>query len=271
MFDRESVNDQSTQAHQRIVNYHLIFYKINTQLIDGWLIRFRIYHMTVKFSKISHDAPVFFDAIAGVAASLDLTLSEVQIEQILRYLDGLLLWGKAYNLTAITDPKEALVKHIFDCMAIVPHLPFVDHRDIRVLDIGTGAGLPSVILAILRPDWQVDALDSNQKKIRFIRQIASDLNLANITPIAARIEHHQAQAAQAYQVITSRAFASLVDFSALAEPCLAPEGVLYAMKGKTPSQTEISALDHWQIDIKVLNVPKLNEYRCVVYLNRVSQ
>lgn len=224
--------------------------------------------MTVKFSKISHQAEAFFEAIKDAAASLGLEVSEAQIEQILRYLDGLLLWGKAYNLTAITDPNEALVKHIFDCMAIVPHLPFAERSQIRLLDIGTGAGLPSVILAILRPDWHIDALDSNQKKIRFIRQIASELKLGNITPIAARIEHHHAEAAQAYHIITSRAFASLNDFVQLAEPCLSSDGVLYAMKGKTPTADEIEALQAWQIEIKTLAVPKLNEDRCVVYLSK---
>ena len=224
--------------------------------------------MTVKFSKISHQAEAFFGAIETAAASLELEVSEAQIEQILRYLDGLLLWGKAYNLTAITDPNEALIKHIFDCMAIVPHLPFAERSQIRLLDIGTGAGLPSVILAILRPDWHIEALDSNQKKIRFIRQIASELKLGNITPIAARIEHHHAEEAQAYQVITSRAFASLHDFVQLAEPCLSSDGVLYAMKGKTPTADEIEALPAWQTEVRVLNVPKLNEDRCVVYLTK---
>lgn len=224
--------------------------------------------MTVKFSKISQHAPAFSDAIITAAASLDLQVSQVQVEQILRYLDGLLLWGKAYNLTAITDPKEALVKHVFDCMAIVPHLPFADREDIRLLDIGTGAGLPSVIVAILRPDWHVDALDSNQKKIRFIRQITSELGLSNIQPIAARIEQHQAEAAQRYHVITSRAFASLADFVALAEPCLTPDGMLYAMKGKTPTEAELAGLDVWQIETRVLDVPHLNEDRCVVYLTK---
>ncbi len=221
-----------------------------------------------KFSKISHKADGFAEQIRQAADTLAITVSDAQVVQILRYLDGLLLWGKAYNLTAITDPDEALIKHIFDCMAIVPDVPFADCRDIRVLDIGTGAGLPSVILAILRPDWQVDALDSNSKKIRFIRQIASEIGLTNITPIASRIEHHHANEPKAYDVITSRAFASLVDFVNLATPCLADTGVLYAMKGKVPTADEQAGLENWQIDIKKIQVPKLFDDRCVVYLKK---
>ncbi|VEG13527.1 16S rRNA (guanine(527)-N(7))-methyltransferase RsmG [Moraxella cuniculi] len=224
----------------------------------------------VKFSKILHQAQAFADEIHQAGVDLGVSLSQKQIEQILRYLDGLLLWGKAYNLTAITEPKEALVKHIFDCMAIIPKLPFADSASVRLLDIGTGAGLPAVIIAILRPDWQVDALDSNQKKIRFIRQIVSELGLANLTPIAARIEHHHVDKARHYQVITSRAFASLADFVALATPCLATDGVLYAMKGKPPSQQEFTELDAWQIEACPIAVPQLNDDRCVVYLRQQS-
>ena len=224
--------------------------------------------MTPKFSKISHKFQRFAAAIDEAAQSLGLTITDVQNMQILRYLDGLLLWGKAYNLTAITDPDEALVKHIFDCMAIIPMLPFVTQSNKSLLDIGTGAGLPSVILAILKPDWHIDALDSNQKKIRFIRQISSEIGLKNITPIASRIEHHHAQKAGAYDVITSRAFASLTDFVSLATPCLADTGVLYAMKGKNPTAEEMADLQAWHIDIEPICVPKLDDDRCVVYLTK---
>ncbi|MFB6349198.1 16S rRNA (guanine(527)-N(7))-methyltransferase RsmG [Moraxella sp. ZJ142] len=226
--------------------------------------------MNIKYAKIANQAESFAAAIAQAADTLAISISPEQIGQILRYLDGLLLWGKAYNLTAITDPNEALIKHIFDCMAIVPDLPFLDKSDIRLLDIGTGAGLPSVMIAILCPTWQVDALDSNQKKIRFIRQIASEIGLKNIRPVAARIEHHQADEPHAYQVITSRAFAALLDFVNLAEPCLAADGVLYAMKGKLPTTDEKQGLESWQIDTKVISVPKLHDDRCVVYLSKSS-
>lgn len=222
--------------------------------------------MTVRFSKISQYADVFAVQIREAANTLGLAIDDAQVTAILRYLDGLLLWGKAYNLTAITDPKEALIKHIFDCMAIVPDLPFAEKSGVCLLDIGTGAGLPSVIIAILRPDWQVSALDSNQKKIRFIRQMAGELSLKNITPVASRIEQHHTDYAKAYQVITSRAFAALNDFVALAEPCLADDGVLYAMKGKDPQAEELAGLEAWQMTVCQIVVPQLDDSRCVVYL-----
>ena len=105
------------------------------------------------------------------------------------------MWNKAYNLTAITNPEEALIKHVIDCLAVITHLP-----PGTLLDIGTGAGLPAVIIAICQPERQCTALDSNQKKIRFIKQISSELGLHNMQPIASRIEAHEAS----YDVVTSK-------------------------------------------------------------------
>ena len=173
-----------------------------------------------------------------------------------------MLWTKAYNLTAITSPKEAFIKHILDCLAIVADLPFTDKSGISVLDIGTGAGLPSVIIAIMRPDWHVTALDSNGKKVRFIRQMVGELGLANVNPVASRIEDFDG----AFDVITSRAFASLDDFVNLAKPYLKADGVLYAMKGKMPTSDDTVNLTDWQIDIKPIFVPQMSDERCVVYL-----
>ncbi|UNU73463.1 16S rRNA (guanine(527)-N(7))-methyltransferase RsmG [Moraxella nasovis] len=230
--------------------------------------------MTQQFSKIAPFADDFYEQIIAAASLLGIHLSDEQVQALLRYLDGLLLWGKAYNLTAITSPHQALVKHIFDCMAIVPDLPLADKSDIRLLDIGTGAGLPSVIIAILRPDWQITALDSNSKKVRFIRQIISEIGLSNVTPVASRIENHHEMFKGSYDVITSRAFACLSDFVCLAEPCLASDGVLYAMKGKLPSHEELTDVEglnlrQWQISTKSINVPKLGDDRCVVYLQSI--
>ena len=139
-------------------------------------------------------------------SELKLLLSDEQQLQLLCYLQQLLFWNKAYNLTAIKDDQQALIKHIFDSLSIVPFLPAGD-----LLDIGTGAGLPAVIVAICQPQRTVTALDSNQKKIRFIKQITSELGLKNLTPVASRIEAH----AGSYQVITSRAFASPVSYTHL--------------------------------------------------------
>ena len=192
-------------------------------------------------------------------SQLKLQLSDEQQLQLLYYLQQLLFWNKAYNLTAIKDEQQALIKHIFDSLSIVPFLPAGD-----LLDIGTGAGLPAVIVAICQPQRAVTALDSNQKKIRFIKQVASELGLKNLTPVASRIEAH----AGTYQVITSRAFASLVDFVTHSQSKLADNGVICAMKGVEPVD-EIQALQNeWQINTQVLTVPALHESRHLIYLQR---
>lgn len=216
----------------------------------------------MTYHKITAHADVFAQTLATLADELRLTFSEVQINQLLSYLDNLLLWTKAYNLTAITAPKEAFVKHILDCLAIVADLPLSERSGVSVLDIGTGAGLPAVMIAIMRPDWQITALDSNGKKIRFIKQMVGELGLKNLTPVASRIEDFEGE----FDVITSRAFASLDDFVSLAKPYLKRDGVLYAMKGKAPSDEDLVNLTDWQIDIKPIHVPQLSDERCVVYL-----
>ncbi|WP_198329142.1 16S rRNA (guanine(527)-N(7))-methyltransferase RsmG [Psychrobacter sp. CLB018] len=211
------------------------------------------------FVKLGAQLPKLATMLAQSIDELGLTLSAQQQRTLLLYLDQLLLWNKAYNLTAITDPVEALIKHIIDCLAIITHLPSGS-----LLDIGTGAGLPAVIIAICQPERQCTALDSNQKKIRFIKQISSELGLSNMQPIASRIEAHEA----CYEVVTSRAFASLIDFIEVAQPRLAENGYLCAMKGKAPSDEELQALsDAWQIRTIALKVPRLQDSRHLIELS----
>ncbi|MGP5501417.1 MULTISPECIES: 16S rRNA (guanine(527)-N(7))-methyltransferase RsmG [Psychrobacter] len=211
------------------------------------------------FVKLGAQLPKLATMLAQAIDELGLTLSAQQQRTLLLYLDQLLLWNNAYNLTAITDPVEALIKHIIDCLAIITHLP-----PGSLLDIGTGAGLPAVIIAICQPERQCTALDSNQKKIRFIKQISSELGLTNMQPIASRIEAHEAS----YEVVTSRAFASLIDFVEVAQPRLADKGYLCAMKGKAPSDEELQALsDAWQIKTIALKVPRLQDSRHLIELS----
>ena len=211
------------------------------------------------FVKLGAQLPELAAILAQAIQSLGLSLNMVQQRKLLLYLDQLLLWSKTYNLTAITDPQEALIKHLIDCLAIITHLP-----PGSLLDIGTGAGLPAVIIAICQPERQCTALDSNQKKIRFIKQISSELGLTNMQPIASRIEAHEAS----YEVVTSRAFASLIDFVEVAQPRLADNGYLCAMKGKAPSDEELQALsDAWQIRTIALKVPRLQDSRHLIELS----
>ncbi len=211
------------------------------------------------FVKLGAQLPTLANILAQATQTLGLSLSDAQQRTLLLYLDQLLLWNKAYNLTAITDPIEALVKHVIDCLAIIPHLP-----QGSLLDIGTGAGLPAVIIAICQPERLCTALDSNQKKIRFIKQISSELGLSNVQPIASRIEAHDT----VYEVITSRAFASLIDFVEVAQPCLARGGHLCAMKGKAPADDELQTLSQeWQMKTVELNVPRLHDSRHLIELS----
>ncbi len=213
------------------------------------------------FVKLGAQLPELAAILTQAIQSLGLSLNMVQQRKLLLYLDQLLLWSKTYNLTAITDPQEALIKHVIDCLAIITHLPAGN-----LLDIGTGAGLPAVIIAICQPERQCSALDSNQKKVRFIKQISSELELGNIQPIAARIEAHEGQ----YKVVTSRAFASLTDFVAAAAPRLAGDGYLCAMKGKAPTFDELQALaQQWQIKTIKLKVPRLEDSRHLIELHEI--
>ncbi|MDN6275888.1 16S rRNA (guanine(527)-N(7))-methyltransferase RsmG [Psychrobacter sp.] len=211
------------------------------------------------FVKLGSQLPALANTLAKAINDLGLSVSGTQQRTLLLYLDQLLLWNKAYNLTAITNPEEALIKHVIDCLAVITHLP-----PGTLLDIGTGAGLPAVIIAICQPERQCTALDSNQKKIRFIKQISSELGLHNMQPIASRIEAHEAS----YDVVTSRAFASLIDFVEVAAPRLADNGFLCAMKGKAPSDEELQALDgSWHIKTIKLKVPCLQDSRHLIELS----
>ena len=211
------------------------------------------------FVKLGSQLPKLANILAQAVNELGLPLTQMQQRTLLLYLDQLLLWNKAYNLTAITDPEEALIKHVIDCLSIITHLPSGS-----LLDIGTGAGLPAVIIAICQPERPCTALDSNQKKIRFIKQISSELGLSNMQPIASRIEAHEAS----YAVVTSRAFASLIDFVEVAQPRLADGGYLCAMKGKAPSEEELQALEgDWHIKTIKLSVPRLHDSRHLIEMS----
>lgn len=190
---------------------------------------------------------------------LNIDLTENQQNQLLYYLQQLLFWNKAYNLTAIKQPEMALIKHILDSLSILPHLP-----NGSLLDIGAGGGLPSVIIAICQPERSVTALDSNSKKVRFIKQVVSELGLKNVNPVASRIEEHKGK----YEIITSRAFSSLLDFVALGRDKLAEDGEFWAMKGVNPADEIAQLQDDWQINSIELNVPFLDEERHLIHLNQ---
>ena len=219
-----------------------------------------------EFQVISNQYQELDRLLLDSIEQLKLEISAEQRGKLMLYLDKLLFWNKAYNLTAIKQPKEALIKHIIDCLAILPHL-----KSGKLLDIGTGAGLPGVIIAICQPQREVTVLDSNQKKIRFIRQSISELKITNVTPVASRIENFVPEEHDKFDVVTSRAFASLTDFVDAAEPRLAKNGWLQAMKGLIPEPEDIDALvNEWQIEHIALDVPYLHETRHLTELVKIS-
>jgi len=154
--------------------------------------------------------------------------------KLLIYIDILFKWNRIYNLTAIRDPEKMISGHLLDSLAVVPHL-----QGTRLLDVGSGAGLPGIPVALAKPEYEVTLLDSNHKKAAFLRQAAAELRLDNARIVCERVETWQP--AGKFDCIVSRAFSELAEFVALAKHLLAPGGVFAAMKGVSPDE-EIEAL-----------------------------
>ncbi len=165
---------------------------------------------------------------------MSLPLSEQQRASLLGYLGLLVRWNRAFNLTAVRDPTVMVRRQLLDSLSIIPWL----ERG-PVLDVGTGAGLPGIPLAIARPEMDFSLLDSNGKKTRFVQQVAGELGLSNVEVIKCRLE--SLDRAGRYATIVSRAFSSLVDLVRASKALLAPEGCWLAMKGVDPD-TELKAL-----------------------------
>lgn len=203
------------------------------------------------------------DLRAGVAA-LGLALDEDQVVRVLQYLALLQKWGRVYNLTALLGEREMLTHHLLDSLAVVgPLQRQLAGAPARLLDVGSGAGLPGVVIAICCPQVQVHCLDAVAKKAAFVQQVAATLALPNLRGLHGRVE----RMVDAYDVISSRAFASLADFIQGSRAALARAGVWLAMKGKRPD-AELAALPAG-IDVfhvEQLVVPGLDAERCIVWM-----
>lgn len=207
------------------------------------------------------------DALSAGAEALGLALTDVQTQALLDYLALLQKWNGVYNLTAVRRPSEMLTHHLLDSLAVVAPLQrHLEGRPARVLDVGSGGGLPGVVLAILAHTLQVTCVDSVGKKASFIRQVSAELKLPQLSAVHARVEDLRLPP---FDVITSRAFASLADFTRLTRHLLAKEGVWMGMKGKLP-RDEIEALPaDWAVfHVEQLDVPGLNAERCLVWIRR---
>jgi 16S rRNA (guanine527-N7)-methyltransferase len=202
-------------------------------------------------------------ALAEVCATLGLTPTTGQIAALLGYLGLLQRWNARYNLTAVRDRASMLTHHLADCLAVVRPL----QRQLaqgRVLDVGSGGGLPGVVIAVMLPALDVTCVDAVGKKAAFVRQVAGTLSLSNLQTAHARVE---ALRAAPFDLITSRALASLGEFCSLTRALRAPGGLWMAMKGKRPS-AEIDALppDVSVFHVEPLVVPGLDAERCLVWM-----
>ena len=202
--------------------------------------------------------------LAEGATALGLSLAPAQHAQLLAYLDLLAKWNKVYNLTAVRDPAEMLTHHLLDSLAVIA--PLVRHAQggaARVLDVGSGGGLPGVVIAICCPEMSVACVDAVAKKAAFVQQAAGVLGLSNLRGMHARVE----SITEPYDVITSRAFATLADFTQWSAGSLGEDGVWMAMKGKHPTD-EMAGLPPSVavFHVEQLTVPGLNAERCLIWM-----
>lgn len=200
------------------------------------------------------------DLAAGIAA-LGITVPADAQQRLLDYLALIGKWNKAFNLTAVREPGKMLTHHLLDSLAVLPHV-----RGTRVLDVGTGAGLPGIPLALARPDWNFTLLDSSHKKTTFLRQAVIELEIGNVTVVCARAENWSAP--RPFDTVVSRAFAELSDFLALAGKLCASEGVMMALKGVYPHDELAQVPGNFRLSAVVpLQVPGLNAQRHAALLH----
>ena len=199
--------------------------------------------------------------LSALLKSANISLTDLQKQQLVGYVEMLHKWNKAYNLTSVRDPEQMLVRHILDSIVVEPHL-----QGERFIDVGTGPGLPGVPLAIVRPQAHFTLLDSLGKRIRFLRQVQHELKLENITPVQSRVEEFPAE--PPFDGVISRAFASLTDMINWCQHLPGTQGRFYALKGLLP-EDEIAALpEGFSVEKTVaLTVPELEGERHLVVIS----
>ena len=211
--------------------------------------------------------------LTGAARALGLAMKPGQAQTLLTYMQQMQRWNRTYNLTAVRDAGQMLVQHVFDSLAIIQPLRLAlgdatVSSGRHIVDVGSGGGLPGVVIAAMEPQWQVRCVDAVEKKMAFVRQMTGVLNLPNLHAVHARIESLPPLDAD---IVISRAFASLDDFAALAGRHVSQNGRLLAMKGREPTE-EIAALQQnigWFVErIEPLTVPELDAQRCLVWMSR---
>ena len=209
-------------------------------------------------------------ALRSGAHELNIDLTDVQAARLASYGALLMKWSKVYNLTAVRDPGGVLTHHLLDSMAVVAPLRRAlkarGWERIRLLDVGSGAGLPGAVIAILCPDVDVTCLDAVAKKTAFVQQVAAELKLPNLRGLHARVE----SLADRYEVISSRAFASLQDFVDGSANALGTDGIWLAMKGRVPEDEIKNLATGTEVfHVEQLMVPGLSAERCIVWVRKI--
>jgi 16S rRNA (guanine527-N7)-methyltransferase len=206
------------------------------------------------------------DGLRAGLAALELPLADSQVAQLLEFGALLQKWTRVYNLTALRRPEDVLTHHLLDSLAVVTPLRRMTRgAPVRLLDVGSGGGLPAAVIAIACTEIAVDAVDTVAKKAAFVQQVAASLNLANLRGLHDRVE----RLVDRYEVVTSRAFAALTDFVSLSSDTLAQGGVWMAMKGKYPADEVASLPPEVELfHVEQLEVPGLSAERCILWLRR---
>jgi 16S rRNA (guanine527-N7)-methyltransferase len=203
--------------------------------------------------------------LASGLEALSLNLNDNQQHQLVEFVLLIDKWNKAYNLTSVRCPKQMMVKHILDSLAIVPHL-----TGENIIDVGTGPGLPGMPLAIAFPDKTFTLLDSLGKRVRFMTQCVHTLKLTNVTPVNSRVENHVGD--KPYDIVLSRAFASLKDMLHWCEHLVDSDGQFLALKGQFPKSEIDEVSDHFQVTAtENIAVPNLEGERHLVWLRKTQQ
>ena len=198
----------------------------------------------------------------GIAA-MHLDVSPAQQDKLMDYLALMFKWNAVYNLTSLRDPMQMVTHHLLDSLAAVP--AFANAHN--VLDVGSGGGLPGIVLAIVRPDMKVSMIDTVHKKTAFLTQVKAELSLTNVTVYTARVE--QLQVSDKFDVITSRAFADLSDFVNWSSHLLADGGRYIALKGVAPKDEQERLPAEWKVTgLEPLQVPRLGAERHLVHIER---
>ena len=202
------------------------------------------------------------DLLIEGSQRMDLALSDQVIDQLMTYIDLVEKWNRVYNLTAIREREEMIKLHFLDSLSILKHVHVKN-----ILDVGSGAGFPGIVLAITKPELKVTVMDSVNKKTTFMQQVKSELSLTNLDVVNSRVEDYQPTTL--FEAVTSRAFSNLKNMMSLTQHTLQKEGVWLAMKSKDVKQ-EVEAFEKNQYTLIPLEVPFINAERYLVILKKDS-